>query len=76
MFSHQSSKSLSDKVYLGFPEVSDHLQSLKECCFIATATNGTFTVSVEGLMLVTQGANQSVIVTSPINLQAIILYIK
>ena len=55
MFSHQSSKSSSDKVYLGFPE-ANHLQShLKECCFIATASNGTFTISVEGSMFTTPG---------------------
>ena len=67
MFLHQSSKSLpvSDEVYLGFPELQDHLQSQKECCFIATASNGMFTVLV--VMLLTQGASRSVIVTSPCN---------
>jgi hypothetical protein len=49
LFSHQSSKSSSDKVYLGFPE-SNHLQAQEECCFVATASNGTHTVSVEGSM--------------------------
>ena len=50
MFSHQSSKGSSDKVYLGFPEYN-HLQSQEECCFIATTSNGTHTVLVEGSML-------------------------
>ena len=52
MFSHQSSKGSSDKVYLGFPEYNHlHDQSQEECCFIATASNGTHTVLVEGSML-------------------------
>ena len=52
MFSCQSSKSSSDKVYLGFSE-ANHLQSQEEYCFIATASDGTFSVSVEGSMLTT-----------------------
>ena len=56
IFSHQSSKSSSDKVYLGFPK-ANHLQSQKEYCFIATASNGTFTVLVEGSMFTTGTIN-------------------
>ena len=54
MFSHQSysSRSSSNKVYLGFPE-ANHLQSREEYCFAATASNGTFTVLVKGSMLTT-----------------------
>ena len=53
-FSYQNSyysRSSSDKVYLGFPE-ANHLQSdsQKEYCFTATASNGTFTISVEGTL--------------------------
>ena len=56
MFLHQSSKSLSDKVYIGFPE-TNHLQSQKEYCFTVTTSNGTFTTMIEGSMLTTTGAN-------------------
>ena len=65
VFSHQSSKGLSDQVYLGFPGPSDRLQSQKECCFIVTAGNGTFTVSVEGSMPTTPG---TLTVSCPISL--------
>ena len=49
------SNGLYDKVHLGFPEPSNHLQLQKEYCFIATASNGTFTVSVEGSLLTAIG---------------------
>jgi hypothetical protein len=61
LLSHQSSKSSSDKVYVGFPE-SNHLLAQEEsCCFVATASNGTHTVSVEGSMF-TAGIYNNMIV--------------
>ena len=59
LFAHQSSKGSSDKVYLGFPES----QSQEECCFIATASNGTHTVLVEGSML-TKGTTVTIVCQS------------
>ena len=52
MFSCQNSRSSSNKVYLGFSE-ANLLQSREEYCFVATASNGTLTVLVEGFMLTT-----------------------
>ena len=54
MFSRQNGRSSSNKVYLGFPE-ANHLQSQEEYCFVATASNGTFTILVEGSAMLTTG---------------------
>ena len=54
MFSRQNSRSSSNKVYVGFPE-ANHLQSREEYCFVATASNGTFTILVEGSAMLTTG---------------------
>ena len=47
--SHQCSSSVSDSVYIGFP-INDQLQPQSEYCFTVTASNGTFTTKVEGLL--------------------------
>ena len=43
----QSSASLTDKVMIGFP-VGDQNDAQKEYCFTVMASNGSFTVEVEG----------------------------
>ena len=43
----QSSTSLTDKVMIDFP-IGDQNDAQKEYCFTVMATNGSFTVEVEG----------------------------
>ena len=61
---HVRAVEVHDKVYLGFPE-ANHLQSPEEYCFVATASNGTLTVLVEGFMLTTGTSLCHVHVMSP-----------